>query len=993
MKQSTTHTWFLGVAVFIVLATGLVTIAQTPAAQTPPQGAAAQTPPAAAGQTPPADAQGRGGGRGRGGPDFLAGGPQADDPAYANVDFSKKPPVLALTPEQQLEKFILQPGYRLELVLSDPIIQEPTAIAFDGNGRMFVLEDRGYMQDADATGEHDPNGRVSLHVDTDNDGKYDKHTVFVDNLVFPRFLLPFGPNALLTKESHSQEVWKYTDTNGDGVADKKELFDTGYGRYANVEHEESFFTYGLDNWLYSTVNAFRARWTPHGVIKEPTGSNGAQWGASQDDDGKLWFQGGASGLPSYWQFPILYGNFGGGRGSAEMDPELGIPWGAPVRVADMQGGLSATRMPDGSLRSTTGAAGGDIVRAHRMPKDLHGDYLYGEQVGRIVRRVRAEKREGLTYIRNFYDGNEFIKSTDPYFRPVDQTTAPDGTIYITDMYHGIIQEAQWSGPGTYLRARIDQYGLDKVIHKGRIWRLVYDGVKFDRSDALARDTTVPRMNDETPAQLVTHLGHPNGWWRDTAQQLLVLKQDKSVVPTLQSTLKTSTNLLERFHALWTLEGLGALDPVTVRTLLEDREPRMRIQAIRASETLYKAGEKSFAGDYKRMAQDPSVDVAIQAMLTMNKWKVPDALTTIKATADTNKARGVQVVANTIMNPPTAGRGGFGPGRGAAPSYTNEQQAIIDRGGQIYRELCFSCHGDDGLGAPRPGDSSGVTMAPRLAGSPRVNGHRDYIISAVLHGLAGPVDDRNYTDVMVPMGTNPDDWVAAVASYVRTSFGNTGGLVTAADVKRVRTATASRKSPWSVSELEASLPKVLLPDPMWKLTASHNPTGTAGAVTLASWTSQAPQTGGMWFQIELPKAETITEIQFDSTNGAGRGGRGGAGRAGAQAAQAATPPASAAPAGEAAAGGAAQAARGAGPGGGAPPNPGYPRGYKVETSMNGTTWTPVAEGQGSGTPTIITFKPVQAKFVRLTQTASPENAPPLSIQQLRLYRVSTPAGAR
>jgi hypothetical protein len=287
------------------------------------------------------------------------------------------------------------------------------------------------------------------------------------------------------------------------------------------------------------------------------------------------------------------------------------------------------------------------------------------------------------------------------------------------------------------------------------------------------------------------------------------------------------------------------------------------------------------------------------------------------------------------------------------------------------------------------------MAPRLAGSPRVNGHRDYIISAVLHGLAGPVDDRNYTDVMVPMGTNPDDWVAAVASYVRTSFGNTSGLVTAADVKRVRTATASRKNPWSVAELEASLPKVLLPDPTWKLTASHNPTGAAGAVTLASWSSQAPQAAGMWFQIELPKAETITEIQFDSTNGAGRGGRGGAGRAGAQAAQAppaATPPAANAPAGEAPPPGAAQATRGGGPGGGAPPNPGYPRGYKVETSLNGTTWTPVAEGQGSGTPTIITFKPVQAKFVRLTQTASPENAPPLSIQQLRIYRTAT-AGSR
>jgi hypothetical protein len=161
-----------------------------------------------------------------------------------------------------------------------------------------------------------------------------------------------------------------------------------------------------------------------------------------------------------------------------------------------------------------------------------------------------------------------------------------------------------------------------------------------------------------------------------------------------------------------------------------------------------------------------------------------------------------------------------------------------------------------------------------------------VINAVLHGLAGPVDDRNYTDVMVPMATNPDDWVAAVAvaSYVRTSVGNTGGLVSSSDVKRVRAATTSGKLPWSVAGLEAALPKVLLSDPTWKLSASHNRGGVAGALTLASWSSQTPQAAGTWFQVELPKAETITEVQFESTSVGGRGGRGGGGR-GAQTANA------------------------------------------------------------------------------------------------------------
>ena len=156
--------------------------------------------------------------------------------------------------------------------------------------------------------------------------------------------------------------------------------------------------------------------------------------------------------------------------------------------------------------------------------------------------------------------SEFILSTDPLFRPVNIRTAPDGTVYIADMYRGIIQEAQWTGPGSYLRMKIEQYQLDKIIDHGRIWRLRYDGtaecrarpsVRQPRADSRggrrrrrSRSTTrAPRMLNETPAQLVAHLTHPNGWWRDTAQRLLVLKQDKSVVPALQTMARSSDNLV------------------------------------------------------------------------------------------------------------------------------------------------------------------------------------------------------------------------------------------------------------------------------------------------------------------------------------------------------------------------------------------------------------------------------------------------------------------
>ena len=859
----------------------------------------------------------------------------------SGIDFTKQPSVLARTPEEQLKQFILQPGYRLELVLSDPVIQEPTAIAFDGNGRMFVVEDRSYMLDLDMTGQLDPISRISLHVDTNNDGVYDKHTVFVDNLVFPRFVTPFGPDTILTKESNAQEVWKYTDTNRDGVADKKELFDTGYGRLANIEGQEAFLTWTLDNWMYSTYNAFRARWTPHGIIKEPTGSNRGEWGVTQDNDGKMWFESGAPGVPVSFQFPIVYGNF---TVADELEPDFRIPWGAPVRVADMQGGLNATRMPDGSLKSVTGSAGNDIYRGHRLPKDMVGDYLYGEPVGRIVRRVRAEKKEGLTFLKNVYPNNEFIKSLDPYFRPVDITTAPDGTVYITDMYHGIIQVGNFAGPGTYLRARIQQYDLDKVIHKGRIWRLVYDGVKPDRSDALRRDRVMPRMNSETPAQLVRHLSHPNGWWRDTAQQLLVLKQDQSVVPALRLIARSSKNLLARFHAMWTLEGLGALEPTLVRQLMEDSEPRMRIQAIRASETLFKAGDRSFGADYTRMAADPDVDVVIQALLTINRWKAPEAAATTKAIMESNPARGVQVVGTTMLNAAaTAGA------RGRA-ALSPEQRAQLERGGQIYNELCFACHGADALGTPKP--ELATTMAPALAGSPRVNSHRDYVTKVVLHGLAGAVDGKTYTDMMIPMGNFDDEWVAAVGSFVRNSFGNNSGFITPADVARVRAASGDRKTLWTLPELLPTIPSPLFTD-NWKLTTSHNADAAMGALTLTGWNAGAAQQAGTWFQIELPRTERVTEVQFQSPPPGGRGGAG----------SAAAVTTSGAPV--------------AGP-------PGFPRGYKVEVSQDGATWTAAAEGAGTGLLTTATFEPVQAKFVRISLTASDETAPAWSIQNLKIY---------
>jgi mono/diheme cytochrome c family protein len=639
-----------------------------------------------------------------------------------------------------------------------------------------------------------------------------------------------------------------------------------------------------------------------------------------------------------------------------FEKDFAVVWPAPS-ISDMQGGIFRIRMPAGNLNHFTAATGPAIFRGDGLPAEARGDLFFTEPVGRLIRRAKVENIEGLTELKNEYPYSEFVTSEDQLFRPVNISNAPDGTLYIADMYHGIIQELQWSGPGSYLRAKIEQYQLDKIASYGRIWRLRYDGraavpatatnIGQPAIPASKPNFTPPHMYSETPAQLVAHLTHPNGWWRDMAQRLIVLKQDKSVAPALQQMARTSDNVNGRIHALWTLEGLGALDAPLTRELMKDKNPRIRVQAIRASETLYKAGDKTFADDYRAMTKDPDVNVAIQGMLSASLFKLKDAPDVVKATMAARKEKGIQLIGDRLLTPPPPAFGGGGRGRA---TLTPADEKRLQQGSDIFGAVCFACHGTDGTGTPMEGAPEGTMLAPPLAGSPRVQAHRDYIVKVLLRGLNGPIDGKNYRDVMVPLD-NTDEWVASVASFVRSSFGNNGELVTPADVARVRAEIASHKSPWTVPELEATMPKPIDAQQL-KLTASHGEDTAQYATTLRGWNSATPQIPGMWFQVELPQPAPVAEVQFESIAAGGRGG-----------------------------------GRGAAPG--APPAPspvvGYPRAYDVQVSMDGKKWAKVASGKGDGARTSVAFTPTQAKFVRITQTDNIPDAPAWSIRNLRILQ--------
>lgn len=834
--------------------------------------------------------------------------------------FPTQPTPPVHTPEEELKTFQLPEGYKLELVLSDPDIKEPVQAVFDGNGRIYVAEMRSYMQDIDANHEQDPIGRVSRHESTKGDGVYDKHTVYADGLLLPRMVLPLDRGQVLIGQTNSSDFYNFLDTDDEGVSDGKVLFYDGGPRGGNLEHQPSGLVWAMDNGLYTTVNAYRLRWRPHGpTTKESTAGNGGQWGLCQDDDGKLWWSNGG-GEKGLWHFqtPILYGSVDVKEQFSSSFLEV---WPL-VPIPDVQGGANRFRPEEKTLNHVTACGGQQIFRGDRLPKDLYGDALLCEPVGRLIRRSKVTVDDGITYLTNPYEPkkSEFIRSTDPYFRPVNMITGPDGCLYIVDMYRGIIQEGNWTKEGSYLRKVIQQYGLDKAVGRGRVWRLVH------------KDFTPgpqPHMLDETPAQLVAHLEHPNGWWRDTAQKLLVLRQDKSVVPALAAMARNSANPIARMHALWTLEGLGEIDPELVRERLdEDPSPRVRAAAIRVSETLFNEGNNTLEPDVRALIKDPDPGVVLQVIMTAKHLKWQDWQRFATITVATSPSQGVQSIGRQLLYTPKT----FDP-----KQFNSAQLNLLKKGETVYEELCFACHGYDGKGMPMDGRPLGTTIAPPLAEARMVLGPSEGLSALLLHGLAGPVDGKTYDAQMIPMRDNSDEWVASVASYVRNSFGNSASVITTAEVTRMRNATKGRTQPWTIDELKLSiLPPALTNRAKWKVTASANPKAAVLAIDgnpETRYTTGCSQAPGQWFQVELPEPTLIGSLLLDTGKSKGD----------------------------------------------------YPRGYKVELSLDGAAWgKPVAEGKGNTGNTEITFPPVQTKFVRITQTGSTQGTY-WSIHDLQIFQ--------
>jgi mono/diheme cytochrome c family protein/glucose/arabinose dehydrogenase len=703
----------------------------------------------------------------------------------ARVPKEKIPPSPPLSPEAELKTFKVQPGFRVELFASEPMVEVPVAGQFDVDGRLWVVEMRAFMPNADGLGEDKPIGRVSILEDTDGDGRADKRTVFVEGLVMPRGILHVRGGVLIAEPPN---LWFYPNVNdkpGPRVAVAKD-----FGSQQNPEHTANSLVLGLDNWIYSLYHPWRYRFMPDpygesdGAWKREAVPQRVQWGHSQDDFGRLYYTSNSDQLRGDLLPPHYF------AGARNKPPGIGVQiakdqstWPARVNPGVNRAYQPQTLRADGTLAKFTAACGTCIYRDEVLP-GCNGNAFICEPSANLIRRNLLTEQGGVVTATNAHGKAEFLTSTDELFRPVNLYTGPDGALFVIDMYHGIIQHRVFLT--SYLRGQSEERGLDKVIDKGRIWRVVPDG-KPARA-------TKPKLTAASSADLVQTLAHPNGWWRDTAQRLLVEKGDVASAPALRELAASAQSSVARLHSLWTLEGIRQLNSADLDQALASDQPRVRATAVRLAEPLLKSAtnaalrEKVYA-----MADDKAAEVQIQTALTLGlllkEAKATNLLATLSKKAAFALARDAASYSIAAVQPPKP----VAPDPKARPLTADEQKRFAS-GKDLYEQVCLACHQAHGLGQPG--------LAPPLAGSEWVAGSDKRIIRIVLQGMRGKikVKGEEFELDMPSLGVLDDDTIAAILTYVRREWGHGFNPVTPATVKQVRDETEKREDAWTVPEL-------------------------------------------------------------------------------------------------------------------------------------------------------------------------------------------------
>jgi putative membrane-bound dehydrogenase-like protein len=556
-----------------------------------------------------------------------------------------------LSPKDELATFRVAKGFRVELVASEPDVVDPVAMTFDEDGRLFVVEMRGYPNGGIAEGPS-TSGKVRVLEDRDGDGVYRGRADFAAGLRFPSGVMPWKGGLLV---ADAPSILYLEDADGDGRADRRRTLYTGFS-LKNIEQVINGLQWGLDNWVYGcaggeggtitspeaprmapvTLNGRGVRFHPEAPGSLEPISGGGQYGLAPDE-AENWFTATNSQHLRHIVLPDHY--LRRNPALAVSAVTLDIPdHGAACQVHRISSfeawrvertrrrreSPDARRFPSTELVPggyITSACSPVVYAADLFPAAYRGNTFVCDPANNLIHRDVLVPHGATFVARRGDEGREFLASTDTWFRPVSLSLGPDGALYVLDFYREVIETPLSLPDDIKKKLNLESQG------RGRIWRIVPESFRRDPKGSAPRR---PALGKAPTEELVRHLDDPNLWWRLTAQRLLVERQDRAAVKPLQKLARGAAFPPGRAHALWTLHGLKALDDGTIEHALKDPEAGVREQALRLAEG--RLASPRLRSAVAALADDPSPRVRFQLAFTLGEGDAPELVAALARVA-------------------------------------------------------------------------------------------------------------------------------------------------------------------------------------------------------------------------------------------------------------------------------------------------------------------------------------------------------------------------
>ncbi|PYM16818.1 MAG: dehydrogenase, partial [Verrucomicrobia bacterium] len=572
---------------------------------------------------------------------------KVDRRSFAQLLSIAEPP--PKSPQESLESIRVRPGFKVELVANEPLVVDPVAFDWGPDGKFWIVEMRDYplgLPDSSVTpdlrrgkesasssnplprvGGYKPGGVIKYLEDTDGDGRYDKATVFLENVNFPNGIMVWRKGVLI---SAAPEIFYAEDTDGDGRADVRKPILAGFNQ-GNQQHRVNGFEYGLDNWVHaanggsggtirSASTGKSANLRGHDLRFEPdTGEfelveGQTQFGRRRDDWGN-WF--GNENPTWLWHYFLPEHYLARNAGLAvPKTKQVLANYPNSTRVFPLSRPQQRFNWPE-AANNLTSANSATPYRDNLFGPDFATSVFISEPAQNVVHREILEPN-GVTFTSQRApdeQDREFLASSDNWFRPTMLKTGPDGALYIADIYRLVIEHPEYFPDE--LKNRPDLRAGDD---RGRIYRVYPEGAKL---------RPIPRFDRLDATNLIQRLAGANGWERDMAQRMLVWCDEKPPVSGLLRAATNNSSPQARIQVFSTLEGLGMMTAAIACDGLQDRHPAVREFAVRLAEPflrvpLQNGVDRKLAGALLRVVDDPSPRVRYQLALTLGEWNDPRA---------------------------------------------------------------------------------------------------------------------------------------------------------------------------------------------------------------------------------------------------------------------------------------------------------------------------------------------------------------------------------